>query len=157
MGAQPRYNSINGTNTSENEGGGITQPSRSHSGQRAGLTPCWQRGAGRAKNSYSTSANRTAIYANYNKASTSSVHERGGYKMAKISDDEQGKKVVNRDGETIGMVSDVRGDHLYVDPDPGVTDKVKSKLGWEEADEDDYAVKEMHIDTVTDDEVRLNR
>lgn len=77
--------------------------------------------------------------------------------MTHISPDDEGKKVVNRDGDTIGMVSDVRGDHMYVDPDPGVTEKIKSKLGWEEVDEDDYAVKEHDIDTVTDDEVRLTR
>lgn len=77
--------------------------------------------------------------------------------MVEFTDDDQGKSVVTADGEKIGMVSSVEGNRAYVDADPGITDQIKSALGWEDADQDDYALSESQIDTVTDDEIRLSR
>lgn len=74
-----------------------------------------------------------------------------------IMDDDEGKKVVDADGEEIGMVSDVRGETAYVEPDPGIGEKLMAKLGWEDADRDDYPLDDASIDRVTDDEVRLRR
>ena len=74
-----------------------------------------------------------------------------------VTDDDEGKHVVNQSGDTVGMVSGVRNDALYVDPDPGLTDKVKSALGWDDIESDDYPLKQSRIDTITDDEVRLKR
>jgi len=54
----------------------------------------------------------------------------------RLSDKDEGKHVVNKAGKKIGMVSRVEGNHAYVDPDPGITDTIKSKLGWGDADED---------------------
>jgi hypothetical protein len=77
--------------------------------------------------------------------------------MTSISEDDEGKAVRNKDGETVGMVSSVRGDRMFVNPEPGITDKIKSKLGWEGVSDDDYVVRESDIETVTDDAIRLNR
>jgi hypothetical protein len=77
--------------------------------------------------------------------------------MTELTEEDQGKNVVTADGDQIGMVSGIRGGRAYVDPDAGMTDRIKSMLGWEHVDEDDYALEESEIDTVTDDEVRLNR
>jgi len=55
------------------------------------------------------------------------------------------------------MVSRVEGNHAYVDPDPGITDTIKSKLGWGDADEDTYPVDESDIESMDDDEIKLNR
>lgn len=74
-----------------------------------------------------------------------------------ITEDDEGKRVVNSTGDTVGMVSDVRSGTAYVDPDPGIGDKVRSKLGWEDADAEDYPLHSSSIDTITDDEVRLKR
>jgi hypothetical protein len=73
-----------------------------------------------------------------------------------VSDDDQGKPVVDDNGEKVGVVSDVRGDTAYVDPQPGVRDKVKSRLGWSDADADDYPLDGDEIATITDDEIRLS-
>nr|WP_049931131.1 hypothetical protein [Halosimplex carlsbadense] len=73
-----------------------------------------------------------------------------------VSDDDQGKPVVDDNGEKVGVVSDVRGDTAYVDPDPGVTDKVRSRMGWSDADDDDYPLAGDEIATITDDEIRLS-
>lgn len=77
--------------------------------------------------------------------------------MTTISEDDEGKTVLNQNGETIGMVSSVQGDRMFVNPEPGITDKIKSKLGWEGVGENDYVVRENDIETVTGDAIHLNR
>lgn len=72
-----------------------------------------------------------------------------------FTDDDEGKPVVDPDGDQIGIVSSVDDDGAFVDPDPGVSDTVMSKLGWGEADQEDFPLDESSIDKVTDREVRL--
>lgn len=72
-----------------------------------------------------------------------------------ITDDDEGKAVIDSSGRNIGMVTEVRSGIAYVNPDPGLADSIRSKLGWGDADEDDYALGKNRIDTVTGDEVRL--
>ncbi|MFW5917018.1 MAG: PRC-barrel domain containing protein [Halorubrum sp.] len=55
------------------------------------------------------------------------------------------------------MVSQVEGNRAHVDPDPGVSDTIKSKLGWGDADEESYPIDESDIQSIDDDEVQLNR
>lgn len=74
-----------------------------------------------------------------------------------ITDDDRGKTVVNADGDEIGIVSDVRNDMAYVDPDPGIGENIMSKLGWGSAGEDDYPLERSRIEEVTDDRIRLRR
>jgi hypothetical protein len=73
-----------------------------------------------------------------------------------IDDSDEGKEVVNADGQKIGIISEVKGDRAHVDPDPGVTDKIRAKLGWGDAD-DTYTLPSDSIANITDDEVRLER
>jgi len=72
-----------------------------------------------------------------------------------ITDDDQGKKVVNDHGDEIGIVKEVQAGTAHVDPDPGMTDQLKSKLGWSDTDEDTYPLQENMIEDVTDDEIRV--
>ena len=72
-----------------------------------------------------------------------------------LTEEDEGKKVVGATGEEIGIVSGVRGGTAYVDPDPGLTDNLKSRLGWGDVDQDDYPLDDAHIESVTDDEIRL--
>jgi hypothetical protein len=74
-----------------------------------------------------------------------------------ITDDDEGKQVVAGDGDTVGIVADVEHGTAYVDPDPGLTEKLKTKLGWGERDEDTYPLQEEAVESVTDDEIRLRR
>jgi len=69
---------------------------------------------------------------------------------------DEGKQIVNHTGETIGRVVEVDDGRAYVDPDPGVTDTVMSKLGWGSRDEGTYALNSDDVETITDDEVRLS-
>ena len=72
-----------------------------------------------------------------------------------ITDEDVGKTVLDGDGDEVGIVSAVRHGTAYVDPDPGITTKLKTKLGWEDHEEADYPLQEPSVETVTDDEIRL--
>ena len=72
-----------------------------------------------------------------------------------VTEDDQGKAVVDSSGQKIGMVSEVRSGTAYVNADPSLTDSIRSTLGWNDANEDDYTLDESRIETVTDDEIRL--
>lgn len=72
-----------------------------------------------------------------------------------LTEEDEGKPVVDASGDTLGMIEEVRGETAYIDPDPGIVDRIKSKLGWGEADEDDYPLDQENVARVTDDEVEL--
>lgn len=74
-----------------------------------------------------------------------------------ITEKDDGKRVVNADGEKLGVVSGVRNGTAYVDPDPGLGDRILSKLGWDNIDGDDYPLERESVDAITDDEIRLKR
>lgn len=73
-----------------------------------------------------------------------------------FTEDDEGKTVVNDEGEEVGMVATVEHGTAYVDPDPGLTDTIKSTLGWGDSDDEDtYPLQEESVASVTDDEVHL--
>jgi len=74
-----------------------------------------------------------------------------------LTEKDEGKKVVNADGDTVGMISGFRGGRAHVDPDPDLTDKVKSALGWQDVDDDNYILESDQVERITDDEVHLTR
>jgi hypothetical protein len=69
---------------------------------------------------------------------------------------DEGKDVVNATGDTIGRVVEVQHGTAHVDPDPGLTDSIMSKLGWAESDEDTYQLDSSAIETVADDEIHIS-
>lgn len=72
-----------------------------------------------------------------------------------FDDGDEGKEVVDSDGNTVGRIVTVEHGTAHVDPDPGITDTIMSKLGWGDTDEETYPLQEANVETVTDDEVRL--
>ncbi len=70
-----------------------------------------------------------------------------------LSPDDQGKDVVDESGQQIGMVAEVEGQTAYVDPEPGLTDRLKARLDWGGHGDDDYPVESAQITEITDDEV----
>lgn len=74
-----------------------------------------------------------------------------------VTKDDEGKSVVNTYDEQIRIVSEVRAGTLYVDPNPGLTEKIKSSFGWGDADDDEtYPVEAEYIESITDDEVKIS-
>ncbi|MCL7418089.1 MAG: hypothetical protein M8354_09660 [Halalkalicoccus sp.] len=69
--------------------------------------------------------------------------------------DAEGKTVVDHEGNTVGLVDEVEGGTLYIEPDPGITDRISAALGWADRDDGDRPIETDRIDTVTDDEVVL--
>jgi hypothetical protein len=76
---------------------------------------------------------------------------------SKFTEEDEGKRVVGPDGEEIGIVTGVDGDRADVEADPSAVETVKSKLGWEDSGDDTYEISTSAVETVTDDEVRLQR
>ncbi|ELY53610.1 hypothetical protein C492_17498, partial [Natronococcus jeotgali DSM 18795] len=74
-----------------------------------------------------------------------------------FTDDDIGKTVINADGEEVGLVADVEHGTAHVEPDPGITDTIKAKLGWGDTDEDSYPLQEPAVAEVTGDEIHLER
>ena len=57
-----------------------------------------------------------------------------------VSEDDEGKTVVDDAGDTVGRVAEVRGDTLYVDPHSGFFERLEAALGWESNDDDTYPI-----------------
>ncbi|MWG34503.1 PRC-barrel domain containing protein [Halomarina oriensis] len=72
-----------------------------------------------------------------------------------IDESDEGKTVVGPNGEEVGRIVSVEHGTAHVDPDPGITETVKSKLGWGDRDEDTYPLQEAAVGSITDDEVHL--
>ncbi len=71
-------------------------------------------------------------------------------------EEDEGKTVVNPDGEEVGMVVDVDSGQMYVNPHPSITDRIRTVLGWSDHDdEDSYLLDTDHIDHIEDDQVVL--
>ncbi|WP_336364016.1 hypothetical protein [Halalkalicoccus salilacus] len=69
-------------------------------------------------------------------------------------DDAEGKTVVDHEGTTVGVVDEVDGETLYVEPDSGIADRISTMLGWGD-DDSDRSIDADQVDEVTDDSVVL--
>ena len=85
-----------------------------------------------------------------------------------FTDDDRDKPVRTADGERIGTVSDVSGGRASVESDEGITDAIKEKLGWDDADDESdadgtdgrnrtYDLDDAAIDRVDDDGVWIRQ
>ncbi|WP_238392160.1 hypothetical protein [Halorussus amylolyticus] len=74
-----------------------------------------------------------------------------------LDDDDVGKTVIDANNEDVGVISEVDQDAnlVYVDPHPGLAKRIRTRLGWEGHDDDDYTVEPDRIEEITDDEIRL--
>lgn len=72
-----------------------------------------------------------------------------------LSEDDTGKRIVTSNGDEVGMVKDVQAGRAFVDPDPGITDSIRTTLGWGEAQQGDYELNADRVERITDDEVVL--
>ncbi|MFC4437308.1 MULTISPECIES: hypothetical protein [Natrialbaceae] len=78
-----------------------------------------------------------------------------GEPAIELSKDDQGKDVVDERGETVGIVAEVEGQTAYIDPQPGLTDRLKARLDWGGHGDDNYPIEPAQISEVTDDEIVL--
>lgn len=72
-----------------------------------------------------------------------------------LTNDDVGKTVVDGSGDDVGIVARYEHGTAYVEPDPGLTTKLKTTLGWDDETEEDYPLQQAAVATVTDDQIRL--
>ena len=76
---------------------------------------------------------------------------------ATLSETDEGKTVVDADGTTVGMVTRVTDEAIYVRPDPSLMDRIRATLEWGDDDEDDYRIETAEVARVTGSEIELRR
>jgi hypothetical protein len=76
--------------------------------------------------------------------------------MATLTAEDEGKILVDEEGEELGVVTEVEDDTAWVDPDPGLGEATLAAFGWAEKNEDDYTVEGELVVTVTGQEIRLD-
>lgn len=72
-----------------------------------------------------------------------------------LTKDDEGKPVIDADGEQIGLVVDVSGETAHIDPDPGVIDRIGARFGWQSESGDTQPLNQARIASITDDAIRL--
>lgn len=92
----------------------------------------------------------------YETATDESEPERAESERTRFTEDDEGKPVVAADGYPVGMVEEVSAGKAYVNPEPGLVDRIKTRLGWGSADEEDYTLEAESVERITDDEVELS-
>jgi sporulation protein YlmC with PRC-barrel domain len=77
--------------------------------------------------------------------------------QTKLNESDEGKRVINNSGDKVGRLVDVESGVGYVDPDPGVTDTVKSKLGWmDKTETDSFRLDATRVSNITENKIRLD-
>ncbi|WP_458206971.1 PRC-barrel domain containing protein [Haladaptatus sp. NG-SE-30] len=70
-----------------------------------------------------------------------------------LTEEDEGKRVVEADGDEVGIVEDVRHGTAHVDADPAVVERMKTELGTGGSDENTFALSEDAIERIEDDEI----
>lgn len=66
-----------------------------------------------------------------------------------------GKQVVDTVGREIGLVAELRQGTAYIDPDPGIVDRLRVRLGIGSAGPNAVPLHEDRITSVTDAAIRI--
>jgi hypothetical protein len=74
-----------------------------------------------------------------------------------LTEDDEGKRVVNAVGDDVGRLVDVRETTAYVEPSRSAAERIVSKLGWGPSDEKEpFRVHRDDVEAVADGEVYLH-
>ena len=68
-----------------------------------------------------------------------------------------GKTLIDSDGERVGVIAGVQGDHVEVDPDTdrSTFDHIKTRFGWKDRDQDTFTIDTTAVAAISDDAVQL--
>ena len=77
--------------------------------------------------------------------------------MATLTDEDEGKILIDAEGEELGIVTgvDEEREEGYFDPDPSVSQALLAAFGRASHHDDDFTLPSGAVETVTDEEVRL--
>jgi hypothetical protein len=73
-----------------------------------------------------------------------------------VTSADEGKTVVDAEGNTVGRVVDVERGIAYVDPEPDVTEPLMSKLGWVTRGADTFPLQKRTIEAIEHDVIRID-
>ena len=76
-------------------------------------------------------------------------------KRTTLTTADEGKRVLDADGEAIGRIVEVTDGHGYVAPEPSLVETVKARLGWGNVTVDAHPLDEGSVAEITEDAVRL--
>lgn len=71
------------------------------------------------------------------------------------TESDEGKTVIDADGEQVGLVVEVAEGTAHIDPDPGVIDRLGARFGWSDGSGDTYPLGTARIEAITGDAIRL--
>ncbi|WP_049928985.1 hypothetical protein [Halopiger goleimassiliensis] len=74
-----------------------------------------------------------------------------------IGTEDGGKRVIDSNGDEIGVVIDVNDEEgtAYVEPNQEIGGELKSRLGWGPDAQSEYPLRNDAIGEITDEEIRL--
>jgi hypothetical protein len=74
--------------------------------------------------------------------------------MAKVTLEDEGKRVIDANGDRLGTVERVEDGTPLVDPDEDVSTMTAVVLGWK-GDEEPYPLGSLHIESVSEEAIHL--
>lgn len=74
---------------------------------------------------------------------------------ATITETAVGKEVIDASGENVGIVSTVERGTAYVTPNPGLVDRLRAKLKWGDASDDDFAIDASAVAAINRNQIVL--
>ena len=74
-----------------------------------------------------------------------------------FNSEDEGKRVVTADGDTIGTIEQASGASAHVAPDEDLSRGTRRRLGWTAEGEETYQLQKSKVNRITDTEVRLRR
>jgi hypothetical protein len=74
---------------------------------------------------------------------------------ARVDEDDVGKLVVDTVGRELGIVVEIEQGTAYIDPEPGIVSKLRTRLGFGDADGKTLPLHENRITAVTDEAIRV--
>lgn len=62
---------------------------------------------------------------------------------------------MNDEGDELGTVERVDGDQIYVKPDPGLSSRIRQRLGWDDEDDETFPIKHDQVEAIQGNDIRL--
>lgn len=75
--------------------------------------------------------------------------------VRKFKAGDKGMIVRTSDGEEVGTVEEVSGDMAQVKPNTSLSQSVRNRIGWTEADQDTYELRHSKVEKIENREVHL--